>query len=144
MPAAIQPGELGTINLKKDGNGVWRARARYRDLSGRVRWLRGEGATRKEAARDIRGRFSPNQGTGNGLTKHSTVAEMATAWLAHKRATKLDSVKEQSYRQYESTLRNHILPRFENARLSEMTVSRMSDMLKQVRLFSHARSRGAL
>lgn len=50
MPAAIQPGELGTINLKKDDAGVWRARARYRDLSGRIRWLRGEGDSRKRAA----------------------------------------------------------------------------------------------
>lgn len=131
-------GSWGNIKRTEIRPGVWKARARYRDADGVTRPVERFGKSSTAAKNLLLEEFSNRRrAAGSELTGESTVADAAELQLARWRAlTAAGKLAPNTLRDYESTLRLHVLPGLGAVRLREATPGRCETWW--VRLQAHA------
>lgn len=122
-------GTWGTITRKELPTGTWEARARYRDWDGNTRQVRATGPTGASAERTLTERLRDRSraGTGDELTRDSTISQLADYWIAH--IERKGEVTEQTIETYQGTIRRHIIPGLSGVRLHEATTGRLDKFL---------------
>lgn len=138
-------GTFGTITVVRErGPNAYVARTRYRDWDGRLRKIEARGATRHQAARELKERIAARgQHTGGEgeLRPDSPFPELVEYWLQD---LDLEGRVTITTRQlYEKEMRNLVLPAFEHFTLREITVSRVDRFLKQQAKISYSRAKHA-
>ena len=78
---ALRVGEVGKISTSKVGD-QFRADAKTRDVTGRVRRVRGSGATAAEAEAVIRQKAAALGLSPDNLSGASTLGELLNVWLS--------------------------------------------------------------
>jgi integrase len=139
---ALSPGERGDIAILKMGEGIFRARARYRDLDGKVRQVSAYGRSRDAAKRALGKRLESRPkrvpGTLQSDTPFRVVAE---SWFDRVQAGgRLALGTLITYRQ---TLDSPILPALGDKRLDQIDVDTLDAFLLADALQYPARAKRA-
>lgn len=125
-------GTWGKITRAEVAPGRWRARAKYRDYDGRTRPVERYGATGAAAERALvtalRDRARPG-GQGVDITPDTTLGDLATMWIAKRRA---EGITPQTITNYQGTIRVHIVPALGSVRIREATVGVLDKFLRAV------------
>lgn len=131
---ALDAGTYGKIKVSGDRQ-PYKARARYRDRDGVTRTVARFGQTKDEARRRLRAALTDRAHAADhgGLTPHSTIADLSTAWLASDDVTGL---AVNSRAAYQSVTDNHVLPQLRGLRLEEIRPRDLNDTLTKVRAAS--------
>ena len=130
MPRPPLPlGTWGKITRTELPTGNWEARARYRDWDGNTRQVRATGPTGAAAERTLteRLRDRSRSGSGDELTRDSTITQLAEYWIAH--VERKGEVSPQTIDIYRGTIRRHITPGLSGVRLHEATTARLDKFL---------------
>jgi integrase len=119
-------GAWGNIKCREVEPGVWKARARFRDADGVTRPVERHGKSSTAARNTLLEEFSKRRRAGGSeLTGESTVADAAELQLARWQAqANAGKVSPNTLRDYESSLRLHVLPGLGAVRLREATAGR--------------------
>lgn len=131
----LEIGTYGDISTTRTGAGTFRAEARFRDWDGEVRKVTAVGpaaTVAKAALREKLARRSTATGFGTTLSPESTVAQLAVAWLEDVRLR--TDLAEGTKDLYEREVNSLILPHLKSLRLREVTVGRMDQFIKRLRL----------
>lgn len=127
-------GSWGQISTRQVGPKTWAARARYRDADGVTRLVEARGRSKTAAQNALLAVFAQRRrAAGTELTGESTIAEAAELWLEKlEAAVKAGRRSPGTLRDYESTLRLHVLPALGQVRLREATVGRCDTWLDRL------------
>ena len=132
MPRPRTPiGTFGEIYFEKAPGGRARAFARFRDHDGQLRRVQATADTQKAAARKLKAllveRFDQSVGQGE-LTASSSFRKLVDVWLAD---LDLENKLAESTRElYERTMRQLVMPAFENYALREISVRKVDQFIK--------------
>ncbi|MCQ9386797.1 tyrosine-type recombinase/integrase [Brevibacterium moorei] len=125
----MNPGEHGRISFTQLPDGRQRARARYRDFTGRRKQVEAIGRSKARAEKVLLQKLAQvMQTSGDDISGTTTVAQLSTVYLAHIRAS--DNWVEQSVQRYEAVINGHILAGLGELRLMEVAVSRVANFLR--------------
>lgn|GEM_PF-718074 len=139
-PRAV--GVAGTVKLTRVPSG-WRATCTVRDAAGKLRWVArtaGSKAAAENAVRAAAAQITPDAVGAEGddvLHPWSPLTVAVDLWLAERRAA---GVREQSLAQYESVVRNHLVPRLGELTLEKVTTARLDVTVKQVAATANSRA----
>lgn len=137
-PTAV--GTWGTIRTKQVREGVYRARTRIRDKDGVTREVTATGTTSAAAERALRRKLVDRQTpTQQGITADTTIAKLASAWLAFLRDQ--GRIEATTIKEYERVLTKVVIPELGGLRLREVTTSRLDLFLVRLRSVSASRQR---
>ena len=133
---ALKPGEFGKISVKEIRQGVFEARARYKDYAGRIRHASYISTTAPKARAGLQAKLVELVAqvvTGN-LSRSSKIKDGAQKWIE---AIELDTASGElepgSKRNYLGYARNHIIPALGELPWCELTVGRVDDFLRTKR-----------
>ncbi|MDR1633993.1 MAG: site-specific integrase [Bifidobacteriaceae bacterium] len=117
-------GERGRITRQQVKPGLWEARLRYRDATGKTRHARarGESGAKAEAAALKRVKQA-TMFTRDEISPDMRLSKLADLWLEGRRARA--EVKPQTIDRYASLIARHIKPRLGSLRLRELTTGRV-------------------
>lgn len=137
-PTAV--GTWGTIHTKRVREGAYRSRTRIRGKDGMTREVTATGTTSAAAERALRQKLVDRQTpTQQGITADTTIAKLATAWLAFLRDE--GRIEATTINEYERVLTKVVIPEFGGLRLREVTTSRLDIFLVRLRTVSASRQR---
>lgn len=98
MPRPPLPlGGWGKISRDQTASGLWRARARFRDLTGYTRQVEAWGKTAAQAQRRLETSLRERAGTPSTTTS-MRLADLGAAWLTHCEQTGLSPQTLEAYR----------------------------------------------
>lgn len=143
--ASLEPGRRGHIKRTEIAPGSWRARARWRDISGKLRVVEARGKSGPAAERALedkldRLRAEPSSNGGAAITPDTRMDVVFDQWIAEKRAE--GQVTAQSLMTYLGVLERDLRPAFKALRVREVTpvaVNRMLMALGGAKKFDTAR-----
>lgn len=124
-------GTFGAIRFATE-NGLIVASTRYRDDDGRLRRIEAGGASRAEAARNLKQRIATRASyrTFGELSPDSSFKRLVEVWLED---LDLEGGIAPSTRElYERDMRTIVMPAFEHLTLREITVSKVDRFLKHL------------
>lgn len=137
-PTAV--GTWGTIRTKRVREGSYRSRTRIRDKDGMTREVTATGTTSAAAERALRQKLVDRRTpTQQGITADTTIAKLATAWLAFLRDE--GRIEATTINEYERVLTKVVIPELGGLRLREVTTSRLDIFLVRLRSVSASRQR---
>ncbi|NLC98371.1 MAG: site-specific integrase, partial [Actinomycetales bacterium] len=123
-------GTFGDIWFETAGNGMVRARTRYRDEDGRLRRVQASGETERSAERNLKqllSRRSHHGGLGE-LSPDSSFKRLVEVWLEDLDLE--DRLAASTRALYERNMRQLVVPAFEHYSLREITVAKVDRFLK--------------
>lgn len=131
-------GTFGDIYFEAAGNGMVRARARYRDEDGRLRRVQASGETERAAERNLKLLLSKrsNHGGLGELSPDSSFKRLVEVWLDDLDLE--DRLAESTRGLYERNMRQLVMPAFEHYSLREITVAKVDRFLKAQRRVSYS------
>lgn len=130
----IPAGQLGTVQITRLADGIYRARARARDDAVTLHQLRAVGATEAAARTGLQRRANRlSDSSFADLTATDTIADDAMAWLEQIRSrARSGSLSFSTYESYETTARNILLPRCGGITLGALTVGRCDRIIQAI------------
>lgn len=109
----------------------WRARARFRDFTGKTRQREAYGASGAKAERNLLKALRDEiESAGDSISGRTTVAELSTIWLADPDLT--DKCTDQTIERYTDSVNQHVLPALGEYMIMEATVSRVDRFLRNL------------
>ena len=141
----IEPGRWGRITRTEVAPGIWRARARYRDLAGHLRAVEARGRSGAAAQRALEDKLHQAStetavaGTAT-ITPATRMSVVFDHWLAEKRVE--GQITMQSLETYRGVLERDLRPAFGLLRVREVTpvaVNRVLMALSTAQKFDTAR-----
>lgn len=138
----MAPGEWGKITTAKRGTSHV-AKARIRDFDGRVRLVEATGPSADGARRILQQKLSSRvrrESDSQGLSRQSTVREIAAYWLYSKRPP---NVSKQTHNTYSEVWERFCAGSLGELRLSEVTVGAIDSLLRRIHDQSPGRARHA-
>ena len=125
----LELGTWGRITRTEVSPGKWRARARFRDFTGRTKQVEATGESGAKAERALLATLRKRvQSAGDTITGDTTVAALATVYLAQLEDS--DQWTEQTVQRYTAAVDTHVLPALGELTLIEATVSRIDRFLR--------------
>ena len=125
----LELGAWGKVTRTELPDGRWRARARFRDFTGKTRQREAYGPSGAKAERTLLDALRAEAGTaGDTITGKTTVAALSKLWLTDPDLT--ETCTEQTIERYTSSLEHHVLPALGEYQLMEVTVSRVDRFLR--------------
>jgi integrase len=124
-------GTFGNITAPKVAEGRFRARCRFRDYDGQVRYVVRYGASKSAAERNLKAALVDRafDGGGAGITASDKVHNLAAAWLLEVEAS--DRAKSTKAR-YATIVKALVIPGLGALRLSELKVGAVDRWLKAI------------
>ncbi|MGW9004978.1 tyrosine-type recombinase/integrase [Brevibacterium casei] len=111
--------------------GKWRARARFRDFTGKTKQREAYGDSGAKAERNLlKALRAEVESAGDSITGNTTVAALSKIWLADPDLTA--TCTEQTIERYKDSLNQHVLPALGEYLLMEVTVSRVDRFLRNL------------
>lgn len=148
MPRSALPvGAWGSITAKRDeATGQWRASCRFKDMDGVTRAYSKFAPTRGKAENALLMAMRDRQGQGRQPEEKVTLAQAADRWLASIEPAQIvvdergnqtaseggDRLRRQTWDQYESIMRRHILPALGSLPLREIRTSTCDAFLRSL------------
>ena len=148
MPRAALPvGAWGTITAKKDEtSGRWRASCRFKDMDGVTRTYSKYSTTRGKAQNALLVAMKERQAQGRQPNQKLTLGEVADRWLASIEpegvvvddcgdqvlGSSSDGIRRQTWDQYESITRLHIVPALGALSIREVRTSTCDAFLRSL------------
>lgn len=128
MPRPPTPvGAWGKISRERIAPGVWRARARFRDFSGRSRLVEAQGTTGAQAQRLLEERLRLRAHPGDeDITPGMTIAVLGKRWLDEKARA---DIAAQTIERYTHAFDKHVVPGIGDLRIREATVGAIDRFL---------------
>lgn len=128
------------ITSDRNQDGIWEARTRYRDGSGKVVQIRRNGRTKgaaetkvKRAISEAREKWEENATRAVAVPAAQTLGDVAMAWLETRKPgpvvldlqtqdgkTTTQGLTMQSWLKYEQSLRDHVLPALASVPISDL------------------------
>lgn len=142
-------GTYGAIRFAHTAGG-YRAKVRLRGFDGVVRDFSRTGASKAKAERELKAALTRelSSSTNCDLNSNSRFKEAAERWMAHQRHRfEVGKRAPGTIDNYQSVLKNHVLPALGELRLFEVTVPRLNAFLSTVQEKSsaaHARTARAV
>lgn len=125
----LELGTWGKVARSEVAPGKWRARARFRDFTGRTKQVEAYGDSGAKAERALLKALRKRvQTAGDTITGDTTVAALATIHLAQLEDS--DQWTEQTIQRYAATVESHVVPALGELALIEVTVSRVDRFLR--------------
>ncbi|MGO1399577.1 MAG: phage integrase central domain-containing protein, partial [Brevibacterium yomogidense] len=125
----LELGTWGKVARSEVAPGKWRARARFRDFTGRTKQVEAYGDSGAKAERALLKTLRKRvQTAGDTITGDTTVAALATIYLAQLEDS--DQWTEQTIQRYAATVDSHVVPALGELALIEATVSRVDRFLR--------------
>lgn len=122
-------GTWGKITRTEIAESKWRARARFRDFTGRTKQREAYGDSGAKAERNLLKTLrSEIESAGDSITGKTTVTALSKVWLADTDLT--ERCTAQTIERYTDSLEQHVLPALGEYMLMEVTVSRVDRFLR--------------
>lgn len=125
----LELGTWGKITRTEVAEGKWRARARFRDFTGKTKQVESYGPSGAKAERkllaNLRGRV---ESAGDTISGNTTVTALGKIWTENLRGS--DDHTEQTLERYESIVEKIIGPALGEYLIIEATVSRVDQFLR--------------
>lgn len=127
----LELGTWGRITRKEIAENRWRARARFRDFTGRTKQREAYGASGAKAERNLlRVLHDEVDSAGETISGSTTVVALSKFWLAD--ADLIENCTAQTIERYTDSLNRHVLPALGEYALREVTVSRVDRFLRSL------------
>lgn len=127
----LELGTWGKITRTEISMGKWRARARFRDFTGKTKQREAYGDSGAKAERNLlKALRAEVESAGDSITGNTTVAALSKIWLADPDLTA--TCTEQTIERYKDSLNQHVLPALGEYLLMEVTVSRVDRFLRNL------------
>jgi integrase len=128
-------GDVGEIQLIKTESGIWKARAYFRDLSGKRREVRGSGKSQRAARADLMHRVEKALESIHARdAQRMSFATAGDAWLAGVEEKVQQGTRAEGTHECYSIFWNlHIRPALGEMRISELSTSVFHDFLFALR-----------
>ena len=127
----LELGTWGRITRKEIAENRWRARARFRDFTGKTKQREAYGASGAKAERNLlRALRSEVDSAGDSIAGSTTVTALSKLWLADPDLT--ENCTAQTVERYTDSLNRHVLPALGEYMLMEVTVSRVDRFLRNL------------
>lgn len=124
-------GTAGDFTFTAMPNGSTRARARYRDMDGKIRLIERHGDSKDKAKRALRAAIADRQTPTSGTLERTTrVTELAAVWWVVFQDK--DSAPA-TVRRYREVLDWYILPKLGAVRLNECSVGLLDNVLQEIK-----------
>lgn len=143
MPRPSLPvGSWGRITRTEVSAKKWRARARFRDFSGRTKLVEAWGRSGAEAQRRLEAelRDRADAGGGHDIVGGMRLGTLGELWIEECRQSELTP---QSVDRYQDTVEKIIVPGLGGLQIREATVSRIDRFLKETAARTPAQARQA-
>jgi integrase len=125
----LELGTWGKITRTEVSPGKWRARARFRDFTGRTKQVEAYGDSGAKAERALLKTLRKRvQSAGEDVTGDTTIAALATIHLAQLEES--DQWTPQTVQRYTAAVDSHIVPALGELSLIETSVSRLDRFLR--------------
>ncbi|MGN6035063.1 tyrosine-type recombinase/integrase [Brevibacterium casei] len=125
----LELGSWGKITRTEISEGKWRARARFRDFTGKTKQREAYGDSGAKAERNLLKTLRAEvESAGDSITGNTTVTALSKVWLADPDLT--ETCTEQTIERYKDSLNQHVLPALGEYLLMEVTVSRVDRFLR--------------
>lgn len=125
-PLAI--GTYGRIRTTQMRPGVWQARARFRERSGRTVSVTRTGPTKGRAEANLKAALADRQDAAGVVTSASTIRALAKQWLTAETLNCSPRTREH----YEYALDRYILPEMGSLRVAEATTGACDRTIKKI------------
>jgi integrase len=127
----LELGTWGRITRKEIAENRWRARARFRDFTGKTRQRESYGTSGAKAERNLlRALRNEVDSAGDSIAGSTTVTALSKLWLADTDLT--ERCTAQTIERYTDSLNRHVLPALGEYMLMEVTVSRVDRFLRNL------------
>src|SRR5699024_1384078 len=127
----LELGTWGKITRTEIADNKWRARARFRDFTGRTKQREAYGESGAKAERNLlKSLRSEVESAGDAITGSTTVTALSKIWLADPDLT--ENCTAQTVERYTDSVNQHILPALGEYMLMEATVSRVDRFLRNL------------
>lgn len=125
----LELGTWGKITRTEVADGKWRARARFRDFTGKTKQVEAYGPSGAKAERKLLANLRAQiESAGDAITGNTTVTALSKIWLTDPDLT--NNCTEQTIERYTDSLNQHVLPALGEYLLMEVTVSRVDRFLR--------------
>ncbi|HEY5178913.1 MAG TPA: site-specific integrase [Dermatophilaceae bacterium] len=124
-------GTFANISVREVGPGRHRARCRFRDYDGQVRYVVRHGPSRSAAERNLKSVLVDREQSagGVGLTRNAKVVDLSAAWLIEVEAS--DLAKSTKVR-YSTIVHQFVNPGVGQLRLRELSVPAVDRLLRVI------------
>ena len=123
----LECGEWGKIKRSVRDDGVWFARARFRDMTGTMRTAYASASSGAKAEQRLKNRMNRRL---RARSSDTTVRVVAKAWLAH--STDQAKMSGNTLYQHNLRLKNHVLPKVGDVEIGDVTVSMLEKLVKNL------------
>lgn len=125
-------GTYANISVRQVAPGRHRARCRFRDYDGQVRYIVRHGASRSEAERNLKVATIDRQGAAGAgdLNRNAKVVDLSVAWLIEVEASDL---ARSTKARYATIVRQLINPGLGQLRLRELSVPAVDRLLRVIK-----------
>jgi integrase len=125
-------GTFGSISVREVAPGRHRARCRFRDYDGQVRYVVRYGASRSAGERNLKAALVDREKAagGAGLTRNTKVVDLSAAWLVQVEASDL---ARSTKARYSTIVRQFVNPGVGQLRLHELTVPAVDRFLRVIK-----------
>jgi integrase len=123
-------GTWGNINVSRSKAGTWNARAKYRDMDGKVRIVEARGGSSAAARRNLLQKFADRKTPRYGLVNpRSKINELIEVFLVELQASdKADRTKDK----YGYCIKKYIAPAIGEIRVSEATSGVIDNFIRKL------------
>lgn len=127
----LELGTWGKITRTEIADNKWRARARFRDFTGRTKQREAYGESGAKAERNLlKSLRNEVESAGDTITGSTTVTALSKIWLADPDLT--ENCTAQTVERYTDSVNQHVLPALGEYMLMEVTVSRVDRFLRNL------------
>lgn len=127
----LELGTWGKITRTEIADNKWRARARFRDFTGRTKQREAYGESGAKAERNLlKSLRNEVESAGDTITGSTTVTALSKIWLADPDLT--ENCTAQTVERYTDSVNQHVLPALGVYMLMEVTVSRVDRFLRNL------------
>ena len=125
-------GTYANISVRELGQGRHRARCRFRDYDGQVRYVVRHGASESAAERNLKAAMVDREQSagGAGLTRNAKVLDLSAAWLLEVEGSDL---ARSTKARYSTIVRQFVNPGVGQLRLRELTVPAVDRFLRVIK-----------
>ena len=123
-------GTWGQIKVSRSTSGAWNARAKYRDMDGKVRIVEARGTSAASARRNLLQKFADRKTPRYGLVNpRSKINELIEVFLVEMQASdRADRTKDK----YEYCIKKYIAPAIGDVRVSEATSGVIDNFIRKL------------
>lgn len=126
----LELGTLGEISVEDLGGGKFRARARFRDFTGKTRQIESRGQSRSAARTALAKKHDKlTDASGVELAGSTLIRSLADAWLSEVESSQRT---RQTVEQYRWLVEHKIVPAMGELSIAEVTVSRATNVLNTI------------